>query len=484
VIFDRFKRLFRKRQVETDDPYANRLTEDNIATFPPLFDSFDYQRKRQLPGMVHFGIGAFHRAHQAVYVDKAMSAGERHWAIIGVSLRSRDVASQINPQDGLYTVAERSGDKTSYRLVGAVQQVLYAGWEWEAESIIEAIAYPTVHVITFTVTEKGYCRGGEGELDLGLAGETSIYRFLKDGLSLRRALGLPGLTLLSCDNLAGNGHQLSRLLNQYLKIYDPVLADWVDAECTFPNSMVDRIVPATTPADLVAAQDAMGWGDLLWDEAHVVTEPFSQWVIEDKFAGPRPRWEDHGAEIVSDVAPYETAKLRMLNGAHSALAYLGLQRGHEFVHQAIGDAALAPQIDRLMRQEAAISLTPAPGQDLSAYADALIERFKNPALNHRLVQIAMDGSQKIPQRWLETLAHHQERGEHCPAILAGIAAWLCHIRGDNGPVDDPMDARLKATWDAAGKDGILATLFGPGGPMASDWVPSDADRNLILSILN
>jgi fructuronate reductase len=265
-----------------------------------------------------------------------------------------------------------------------------------------------------------------------------------------------------------------------LQQHAPDLIAWFTANCTCPSTMVDRIVPATTDADRAEIETLLG----MRDEAAVVTEPFSQWVIEDKFAGPRPAWEKHGAQITSDVHAYENAKLRMLNGAHSALAYLGLKRAHEFVHQAIGDAALAPQIDRLMREEAATSLTPAPGQDLVAYADALIERFKNPALNHRLAQIAMDGSQKIPQRWLETLAFHQKQARQCPAILAGIAAWLCHIRGDNGAVDDPMAEALKATWDAAGKDGIVAALFGPGGPMASDWVPSDADRNLILSLLN
>jgi fructuronate reductase len=163
---------------------------------------------------------------------------------------------------------------------------------------------------------------------------------------------------------------------------------------------------------------------------------------------------------------------------------LGLQCGHEFVHQAIADPELAPLIDQLMRGEAATSLTPAAGQDLSAYADALIERFKNPALNHRLAQIAMDGSQKIPQRWLETLAHHQARDRQCPSILAGIAAWLRHIRGDNGMVDDPVAAKLNATWDGAGKGGVVAALFGPDGAMASDWVPSEADRALIITALN
>jgi fructuronate reductase len=244
--------------------------------------------------------------------------------------------------------------------------------------------------------------------------------------------------------------------------------------------MVDRIVPATTDADRAEIEALLG----MRDEAAVVTEPFSQWVIEDRFKGPRPAWESHGAQITSDVHAYENAKLRMLNGAHSALAYLGLQRGYEFVHQAIADADLAPLIDRLMREEAASSLTPAAGQDLTAYADALIARFANPALNHRLAQIAMDGSQKIPQRWLETLAFHQRQDRQCEAILSGIAAWIRHIRGDNGAVDDPMAVTLKATCDAAGENGIVTALFGPHGPMASDWVPSGADRQTIINALN
>jgi fructuronate reductase len=469
-----------------DQPAALKgevLSNDSIAIMPPIdVEWYDYPRDLQLPGIVHFGIGAFHRAHMAAYTDSAMSAGERHWGIIGVSLRSPDVARQLNPQDGNYTIAVRSGDKTRFRLIGAVKEVLVASYEKEA--ICESIAYPTTHIISFTITEKGYCRAADGNLDVELAGESSVYRFLTDGLALRKERGLRGVTMLSCDNLTENGKQLNRLLNQYVLKHCPELADWIQAHCTFPCSMVDRIVPATTAADLVAAQDALGWGELLYDAAHVVTEPFSQWVIEDNFAGPRPAWEKHGAQITSDVHAYENAKLRMLNGAHSALSYLGLQRRHEYVHQAIGDPELAPLIDKLIREEAATSLTPAPGQDLYAYADALIERFKNPALNHRLAQIAMDGSQKIPQRWLETLAFHQKNDRQCPAILRGIAAWICHIRGDNGLVDDPVAATLKATWESAGKHGIVAALFGSGRPMASGWLPSDADQELILAALN
>jgi fructuronate reductase len=436
-----------------------------------------YHPTAQKSGIVHFGIGAFHRAHMGVYTDDAMNAGEGDWGITGVSLRSASVAEQMNPQDGLYTVTQRSAGGSKVRLIGAVQRVIVA--QQDPGAVVAAIASPDTHIISLTITEKGYCRAADGSLDLDLNDEVSIYTYLTAGLRRRMEAGRSGLTLLSCDNLASNGAQLERLMTAYLTHNAPDLIDWFTAKCTCPSTMVDRIVPATTDADRAEIEAALG----MRDEAAVVTEPFSQWVIEDKFAGPRPAWEKHSAQITSDVHAYENAKLRMLNGAHSALAYLGLKRGHEFVHQAIGDAALAPQIDRLMRHEAATSLSPAPGQDLAAYADALIERFKNPALNHRLAQIAMDGSQKIPQRWLETLAFHQKQGQQCPAILAGIAAWLCHIRGDNGVVDDPMAAALRATWDAAGKDGIVAALFGPGGPMASDWVPSDADVRVIGAVL-
>jgi fructuronate reductase len=439
---------------------------------------FTYDRDRQKIGIVHFGIGAFHRAHQAWYTDKAMNAGERDWAITGVSLRSPKVLAQLNPQQGLYSVLEKSGSATNLRLIGAIRNVLVA--DRHPNIIVDRIASPNCHIVSFTVTEKGYCRTPEGELDFVTA-EKSFYRFLTEALARRRDNGLAGLTLLSCDNLAGNGAQLKRLMSEYLAVHAPDVVDWFENECTCPSTMVDRIVPATTDDDLDSIQKILAG---FRDEAAVITEPFSQWVIEDNFAGPRPAWEKHGAQMTSDVHAYETAKLRMLNGAHSALAYLGLQRGHEYVHQAIADPELAPLIDTLMRDEAATSLTAAPGQDPSAYADALIARFKNPALNHRLAQIAMDGSQKIPQRWLETLSHHQKLGRQCPATLAGIAAWVSHIRGDNGPVDDPMAAALKAAWDAAGQEDIVMALFGPNGPIASDWVPNDADRNVISAALD
>jgi fructuronate reductase len=430
--------------------------------FPTSVQAPGYDRAAQAAGIVHIGIGAFHRAHQAVYTDDAMSAGDRDWGIVGVSLRSGEVAAQLNPQGGLYTVSTRSAAGTDLRLIGAVQQVLVASENPQA--VIDAIAAPTTHIVSFTVTEKGYLRGPGGALDLAAAtGPSSLYRFVGAGLAARHAAGLSGLTLLSCDNLAGNGAVLKALMRQYLAAERPDLRDWFDTECRCPATMIDRIVPATTAADRAAVETELG----ARDDGAVVTEAFSQWVIEDDFAGPRPRWEKVGAQLVADVAPYETAKLRMLNGAHSALAYIGLGRGHDYVHQAIGDPAIRPLIDRLMREEAAPTIAAAPGQDLTAYAEALLDRFANPALHHRLIQIAMDGSQKIPQRWLETLAWHQLRGARCASLEAAVAAWVAFLRSDQ-PMDDPLADRLR---EAAATPEALERLFGEGGLVASEWRP-------------
>jgi fructuronate reductase len=242
--------------------------------------------------------------------------------------------------------------------------------------------------------------------------------------------------------------------------------------------MVDRIVPATSTAD--RAELALRAG--VRDEAAVFTEPFTQWVIEDRFAGPRPAWEVAGAQFTSDVHAYEKAKLRMLNGAHSALAYLGLERGHTYVHEAATDPVLIPVIDQLMRNEAAGSLQPAADQYLQQYADELLQRFRNPALQHRLMQIAMDGSQKIPQRWLETLQFHQTQGHSCPSILRALAAWLRHIRGDVRPVDDPLAGPLAACWHA-GSSAVVDSIFRDGGPLVTQWRPTATERQRLVEAL-
>ena len=464
-----------------------RVSSDSLNALAPDVARPGYDVSSQRAGIVHFGIGAFHRAHQAVYTDDAMAAGDRNWRIIGVSLRSADVAEQLNPQNGFYTLVQRSTDQISARLIGAVAEVIVA--PQAPDAVIAALASADTHIASFTVTEKGYVRRPDGALDwdhadiisdrAGSAPPRTIYGFVAAGLARRKAAGLPGLTLLSCDNLADNGAVLHRLMRDYLTATNPLLADWFDQQCRCPGTMVDRIVPAMTDEDRRWIASVIG----IADEGAVITEPFCQWVVEDDFAGPRPRWEAVGATMVPDVRPYEAAKLRMLNGAHSALAYLGLDRDHVYVHQAIADPALRGIIDRLMREEAAATLDRGGGIDLDAYADALIARFSNAALQHRLAQIAMDGSQKIPQRWLEPLAINQAAGRSTPATLQALAAWIVHVRGKKRPVDDPMAASLADLWLAHGSDGIVAALFGKQGLLQSTWTPSAEEAIFLQHML-
>jgi len=452
-----------------------RLSRENSEELPDWVEQPRYDLD-QPAGIVHFGFGAFHRAHQAWYTDACLNAGEQGWGIVGVSLRSPSVARQVNPQDGLYTLTERSAEGSRTRLIGAVREVLVAAED--RDRIVAAIASLHCHIVSFTVTEKGYCRASDGSLDFALA-ESGFYPILAEALRKRMRADTAGLTLLSCDNLSGNGKQLGRLMREWLETKSPDLVDWFAENCTTPDSMVDRIVPATTEADLAELEQRIG----LREDGAVFTEPFSHWVIEDNFAGLRPHWEDRGGQIVPDVAPYETAKLRMLNGAHSFLAYAGLDAGHTYVHEAIADPTLRALVERLMREEAAPTIAAGQGQDLAAYADALLARFANPALNHELIQIAMDGSQKIPQRWLEVLAAHGDSSIDCCAILTGIAHWLNHVRGDVRAVDDPIAEVLAAAWREHGGEGIVDAVLARNGVLASDWEPSAAEKNFIVNAL-
>lgn len=438
-----------------------RLNSLTAGELPENVARYSYDRDDQSIGIVHFGIGAFHRAHMAWYTDLAMSAGERDWLISGVSMRSRSVADQLNPQDGLYTLTERSGDSASTRLIGSVSEVLFA--PEQAEEVVSRIADPACKIVSFTVTEKGYARGEGDQLDLELA-QASFYPLLARGLELRKQAGLPGITLLCCDNLADNGRVLEALMRQWLEAEKPDLVDWFAEHCRVPSTMIDRIVPRTGEDDLAYLETTIG----MEDAGAVFTERFSQWVIEDNFAGPRPTWEDHGAQIVDDVAPYETAKLRMLNGAHSLLAYCGLRAGHEFVHEAVADPQLRSLADRLMRDEAMATIVPAAGQDLSAYADELLTRFADPALRHRLSQIAMDGTQKIPQRWLDTASALMAQERLAPAIAAGFDAWLWHLE-DSRFVDDPHGAELTTLARESGRGAVIERCFGQSRGAPALW---------------
>ena len=445
-----------------------RLSPATLDLLPGEVARFDYDRDAQAIGIVHFGIGAFHRAHQAWYTDLAMSAGERDWAISGVSLRSRAVAEQLVPQSGVYTLTERAGTEERSRVIGSVAEVLFA--PNDRARVVDRIAAPECRIVSFTVTEKGYCRDEAGRLDRTLA-EANFYPMLGEALALRARQGLPGVTLLSCDNLKDNGDVLHALMRDWLAAEAAEVGAWFEATCTTPSTMVDRIVPRSTTEDLSGLERRLGHAD----EGAVFTERYSQWVIEDRFAAGRPHWERHGSEMVEDVAPYETAKLRMLNGAHSLLAYCGLRKGYEFMHQAVADPELKGLAERLMTFEAAPSVVTADGQDLAVYADQLLARFADPALRHRLAQIAMDGTQKIPQRWLETALWHLAQGSDVPAIREAFAAWCWHIE-DGRFVDDPHGVALRRAA-REGKDGVLELCL--GRTEAALWPGYRVIRNLL-----
>jgi fructuronate reductase len=450
-------------------------------------------------GILHLGIGAFHRAHQAVFTeDAAVLAGEAGWGICGVTQRSNAVVDQLRPQDGLYAVLERGPGAPALRVVGQVREVLFAAQE--QSRLMERFAEPTVRVVTLTVTEKGYRRNATGALDLtdpvvasdlagsalvasdlagsdlagsALAGSalvpsarSSVGQLVRGLQSRHRTSGAP-MSVLSCDNLTHNGRVLRGLVHDFCAALPPAegdpLAEWIEANVSFPSSMVDRIVPATTADDRAEAQDLLG----LSDEALVVAEPFRQWVIEDDFRAGRPAWDQVGADLVDDVAPFEQLKLRTLNGAHSMLAYLGALRGYESIAQAVAD----PELQHAVRQLIAVDVTPTlvqpPGLDVAAYGEQVLERFANPALRHRTVQVAMDGSQKLPLRLLGTIRDRLAQGETPHWAALAVAGWMVFVatgRDRTGralPLDDPLAALLReAVGGADTATGIVDALLG------------------------
>ncbi len=438
-------------------------------------------------GIVHLGIGAFHRAHQAVFTeDAAEVAGEHRWGILGVTQRSARVVTQLAPQDGLYGVLTRGRRETSLRIIGSVRGVAFL--RDETARVLDAIAAPTTHVVTLTVSEKGYRRAVSGGLDLGdddVAADLAALRAeltgragsrpddspartpigtLARGLARRHAAHGAPLTVVCCDNMVDNGRVVEALLDGLLAVAASggsvaapgarAVREWMATSVRFPVTMVDRITPATTEADRTEATARLG----LRDEALVVGEPFGQWVIEDAFAGPRPAWERAGATLTDDVAPFERAKLRLLNGAHSAIAYLGALRGHRMIDEALGDPAVVELAEGLM-DEAMPTLTAPAGLDLEAYRADILERFANPAIGYRCLQVAGDGSQKLPIRVLGTVADRLADGAVPVAGARTMAAWTVFVArgrdvaGRELPLDDPLAARLREA--AAGDDSGL-----------------------------
>lgn len=431
-----------------------RLSSATLSRLPAAVARPGYARAAVTAGIVHLGLGAFHRAHQAVMTEAALEAGEAGWGIVAASLRSPDTRDALAPQDGLYTVAVRDGDDERLQVIGALKGLHVA--PEDPEALLRAMCDPAIRIVSLTVTEKGYCHDpATGALD-----EThpdirhdlaeplrprSAPGFLVEALRRRREAGTAPFTVLCCDNLPANGHAVGRITARLAALLDRDLGAWIADEVAFPSTMVDRIVPATTEDDRRRISASLGVEDA-WP---VVCERFSQWVIEDRFPTGRPAWERAGATFTDDVAPFELMKLRMLNGAHSALAYLGYLAGHETVAEASSDAVFAAFLDRLWRE--IMPAVPAPRAiELADYAARLLARFRNTALRHRTWQIAMDGSQKLPQRLLGTIREALAAGRPFPYLALSVAGWMRYVAGidEHGRPIDVRDPLLPALREA------------------------------------
>ena len=380
------------------------------------------------PGVVHLGLGAFHRAHQAMVFDQLLREGDMRWGIHGVGMTQPGLVNKLRAQDGLYAVRVAGANGIEWHVPGALWQTSVA--TTERQNVLNAIAAPSTRWITLTVTEKGYT--------------PALAQLLIDGLRLRQAAGQAGLTIASCDNLQGNGHKLKAILHATASSQDAELMTWIDARCAFPCSMVDRIVPAATDEVAAAAKEALG----MQDECALSTETFWEWVIEDNFVDPSDAalLSRCGVRVTSQVHSYEEAKLRMLNGSHSAMALMGAITGRAHIADCIGSDHIQEFVHRLMTQEVAPHLSRA---DWADYRDALIQRFGNPYLKHSVHQIATDSSQKIPQRWPPSVLGQMAKGQSFEhhALAAAIFLRYTLAKDEQGKayaLNDPQAESLMA----------------------------------------
>ena len=413
-----------------------------------------YDRDQLKSRIVHIGFGAFHRAHQALMTDRVLNKQGGDWGICEVSLFGRDnLIKALRQQDNLFTVLEKGVEGNQAIVIGAVCETLHGRIEG-INAVVEKLAEPQVAIVSLTITEKGYCiEPGSGKLDLDnpqiqqdLTGEqtpSTAPGILVEALRLRHQRGLPGFSVLSCDNIPENGHVVKNAVLGLAQARSAELAAWIESHVTFPSTMVDRIVPAATENALDEITEALGG---VADPCGIACEPFIQWVVEDNFVAGRPAWEEVGAQLVSDVLPFEQMKLRMLNGSHSFLAYLGYLAGYQYINECMEDPNYKRAARNLMLKEQAPTLS-VKGIDLEAYADSLIARYSNPSLKHRTWQIAMDGTMKLPQRMLDSVRWHLQNGGDFSLLALGVAGWMRYVGGvdDAGAaieIKDPMADKL------------------------------------------
>ena len=429
---------------------ADLLSSRTLSDVKPYIKTFNYDIDKLTTGIVHIGIGAFHRAHQAVFTDDLLAL-DPSWKITAVSLRSADIQRQMQPQDYLYSVVERLNNVENARVIGAIDRVIVAP-EYP-QDVIQALASPHTKVVTITITEKGYCRDFSGQhLDIKNEGikhdllnpqsPQTFVGFFIEAFRKRQQLG-EKLTVISCDNLPSNGKITRNIVMEYAEIVDSGLAKWIDSNINFCSSMVDRIVPARTQLDIDRSVNVLG----MEDRCIIVTEPFKQWVIEDNFAAEKPAWNQVGALFAKDIEPFEDMKLRLLNGAHSALAYVGFLMGYEYIHQAIRDDGCLKLI-KLLHKDLQTTLEDVPDIDFKEYSKTIIQRFSNEGVPYKTSQVASDGSQKLPQRLIKPLSIILSRqGYVSNSIAFVIASWCYYLKGvkEDGEaytITDPMGEKL------------------------------------------
>lgn len=414
------------------------------ASARPLVDPGDVE-----VGVLHLGLGVFHRAHQVVYTEEAMAAtGDRRWGVCAAGMRSRATVDAVAAQDGLFSVLVRDGgpEPVELRVYGALRETRFGA------EVVERLADPRITVVTITVTEKGYLPGQD------------VIAWLVAGLERRAAAGAGPVTVLSCDNMPHNG----QVVRDAVLASADGLRDWIDANVAFPCSMVDRLVPAPRPEDLDEVAAALG----VRDRAAVATEPFRQWVIEDRFAAERPAWEKAGALIVPDVAPYELMKLRLLNGSHSLIAYLGMLHGCETIAETVARDDVARAVRALMDEDVTPTLPVPEGFDVEAYKRQLLRRFANPALRHQTAKVASDGSLKLPLRLVTVLRERLAAGATPSYAALAIAAWMRWV-SVAPELDDPIAAELKSAAATARDPASLVAALLPS--IAADLPPEAAE---------
>jgi fructuronate reductase len=438
-----------------------RLSRATLSALPAGIGKPRYDPGAVTTGIVHFGPGAFHRAHQAHFIERLLERDPR-WGIAAVSLRTADTVDALAAQDGLYTLAVLDSEP-SQRIIGAHSMTIGPG---EGERLHRALADPAIALVTSTVTEKGYCLDGDGALDMGhpdivhdRAGTDqprSLVGWLVAGLAARRADGTAPFAVLCCDNMAHNGRKLRDAALALARLRDPALADWIADRVAFPDTMVDSITPASDAAFLADIARTLG----VEDRAAVQREGFAQWVVGRYDAAGGPDLAAAGVTITDDVAGYERAKLRILNGTHSTIAYLGLSIGHQTVFEAMRDAPLAGFVERFAKQDIVAAVPAVSGLDLGGYADAVLGRYRNPAIRHLLSQIASDGSQKLPYRIVDTLEAALAAGRSIDRVVVPLAAWMAFIQRSARaaqPINDPLADTLAAIGNGADGAADLAS---------------------------